>query len=74
VGTRASVRSPWGTSTHLIQPFKNAVLSRNLDQNMPKNAYFLKKAVKLPLRQGAPLPNPRWRPSIVTFANFCSFC
>jgi len=27
----------------VIQRFKNAVLSRNLDQNMLKNAYFWKK-------------------------------
>jgi len=37
--------APWGAglrgaSTHFIQPFKNAVLSRNLDCNMCKNAYF----------------------------------
>jgi len=43
VGTRASGRSPWSASTLFIQPFKNAVLSRNLDQNMLKNAYFWKK-------------------------------
>jgi len=29
-----------GASTHLIQPLKNVVLSINLDQNTPKNAYF----------------------------------
>jgi len=32
-------------STHLIQLFKIAVLSRKLDKNMPKNAYFLEKTL-----------------------------
>jgi len=40
-----------GVSTHFIQRFKNAFLSRNLDQNMLKNAYFLKKAEKSPQYQ-----------------------
>jgi len=44
--------APQGASTHLIQPFKNAVLSRNLNQIMSKNAYFWKKAVKSPKRRG----------------------
>jgi len=35
-----------GASTHLIQPFESEVLSRNLDQNMPKNAYFFEKKLK----------------------------
>jgi len=26
---------PWSTSTHFIRQFKNAFLSRNLNQNMP---------------------------------------
>jgi len=30
----------WGRINILFQPFKNAVLSRNLDQNVPKNANF----------------------------------
>jgi len=64
-GTRASGSSPWKhISTYLIQPFKNAVLSKNLDQNMPKNAYFGKKAATLPRRQGLgphpPLTSGRW--------------
>jgi len=29
-------------STHYIQPF-NAFLNKNLDQNIPKNEYFLLK-------------------------------
>jgi len=38
---------------HFIQPFKNAFLSRNTEQNMHKNAYFLeKKAVKVAQRWG----------------------
>jgi len=57
---------------HTLQSFKNMLLSRNLDQNMHKNALFLEKSEKSPqcwglrlqtpvgLRQlGAPLPNPR---------------
>jgi len=59
---------PRGASTFLIQPIKNAVLSRNLDQNMPKNAYFWKNScVKSPQRQGI---HP-WSP--ITFAYCCSF-
>jgi len=42
--TRVGVQSIFGgASTYLLSPFKNAVLSRNLDQNMPKNAYFWEK-------------------------------
>jgi len=48
-----------GASKHLIQPFKNAVLSRNLDQNIPKNAIFEKKnAVKSPQHRGLRLQTP----------------
>jgi len=32
-----------GASTHFIQVFKKCVFSRNLGQNMLKNAFFLKK-------------------------------
>jgi len=32
-----------GASTHFIQTLKNKFFSRNLGQNMPKNAYFLEK-------------------------------
>jgi len=39
-------------TSDLIQPFINTVLSRNLYQTMPKNAYFWKKAVKLSQRWG----------------------
>jgi len=36
-----------GASTHFIQTFKNAFFSRNLGQNMLKNAYLLKKSCKI---------------------------
>jgi len=51
-----------GASTQLIQPFKNVDLSRNLDQNMPKNAYFLKKNCKIAAASGArpPLTSGDW--------------
>jgi len=52
---------PRGTSTHFIQPFKNAVLSRNLEQNMLKNAHFWKKSVKSSQLRG--FSNPRWPPA-----------
>jgi len=45
-----------GLSTHLIQLFKNAVLSRNLDQTMPKNAKFLEKSCKITAASEAPKP------------------
>jgi len=32
-----------GASTHFFQPFKSSFLSKTLDQNMPKNAYFYGK-------------------------------
>jgi len=40
VGTRAPGRRPWVGSTYFIQPFINAFLSRNLDQNTLKLVYF----------------------------------
>jgi len=36
---RASGRRSWVSSPPLIQPLKNALLSRNLNQDMSKNAY-----------------------------------
>jgi len=49
----------------LFKHLKHEFFSRNLGQNMPKNAYFLKKkSVKLPQRPGAPPPNPRWSPAL----------
>jgi len=62
-----------GASIHLIHPLKNAVLSRNLDQNM---SVFKKKAVKSPQRRG---PRPRTplasvgNPRVVTFAYYNGF-
>jgi len=35
-----------GASTCLIQQFKNAILSRNLNQKKPKNAFFEKKSLE----------------------------
>jgi len=40
----------------------NAYLSRNLDQNMPNNSYFLKKSCKFSAASGASPPNLRWPP------------
>jgi len=34
---------PLGCISTLLQSFKNAFLSKNLDENMLKNAYFLEK-------------------------------
>jgi len=46
-----------GTSTHFIQPFKNAVLSRNLNQKYAYKMHtFLKK---LQNRRSIPPPDPR---------------
>jgi len=36
-----------GASTHFVQPFKNAFLSRNVDQNMLNNEHFLEKSYKI---------------------------
>jgi len=44
----------------LFRHLKNEFFSRNLGQNMPKNEYFEKKAVKSPQRPEALPPNPRW--------------
>jgi len=38
-------------------------LSRNLDQSMLKNAYFLGKTVKIVSASEAPPPNPRLPPA-----------
>jgi len=45
VGTRAPGRKPWGRINTLFQSFKNMLLNRNLDQNMPKTLYFWKKVM-----------------------------
>jgi len=41
-------------STHFIQTFKKHVFSRNLGQNMLKNAYLLKKSCKIATALGDP--------------------
>jgi len=38
--TRPGAVGLGNASTHFIQLFKNALLNRNLDKSMPKNAYF----------------------------------
>jgi len=75
VGVCASGHMPWRRINTLYSGiYKNEFFSRNLGQDMPKNAYFLeKKAVKLPQwseggrpgglrRLGIPPPDP----SVVT--------
>jgi len=42
-GTRPGAQALEGYQ-RTFQPFKNVFLSRNLDQNVPKNAYFLEKS------------------------------
>jgi len=54
-----------GASTHFIQTLKKKRFSRNLGQNILKNAYFLEKAVKSPKRQEirpqkSPLASSGW--------------
>jgi len=56
------------TSTHLIQPFKNAALSRNLDQIMPINAYFWKK----PLAAGGLASTLLLSPTVIAFVEHVS--
>jgi len=43
VEARTPGRRRWGRINTLYSAIEKRVLSRNLDQNMPKNAYFLKK-------------------------------
>jgi len=38
--------SPWGCISTLFSVIKKRVLSRNFDQSMLKNAYFLEKSTK----------------------------
>jgi len=66
VGPRDAVLG--GTATHLIQPFKNAILSRYLDQNMPKNAYFWKKSCKIAAASGARPQTPSFLSSLTAVA------
>jgi len=57
VGARTLERRSRRHITTLIQPFKNSFLSKNLEQNMPKNAYSLKKSCNIAAAD--PLPDPR---------------
>jgi len=41
VGARAPGAQALGAHQHTFSAFKNMYLSRNLDQNEPKTAYFL---------------------------------
>jgi len=41
MGPRALGRRPWGRNSTLFTDILNVFLSRNLDQSMLKNAYFL---------------------------------
>jgi len=61
-GGQVVVRAPGQTNPH-FQPFKSEFLSRNLDKNLLKNAYFLEKVVKSATTSGDPPPNPRWPPA-----------
>jgi len=61
----ARIRTTGGTSTHFIQPFKNAFSNRNLGQNMSKMRKFWKKAVEssqCPTSIGF-VPRPRVTPA-----------
>jgi len=42
-----------GAHQHTLQSFKSTILSRNLDQNMLKNAFFMEKAEKIAAALGA---------------------
>jgi len=43
MGAHALRRMPWGRNSTLFAVILNVFLSRNLDQSMLKNAYFLEK-------------------------------
>jgi len=42
----------------LLRHLKNVFFSRNLGQNMPKNAYFLEKGCKIAAATGDSAPEP----------------
>jgi len=46
MGAYSSERRPWGRINALCSHSKSTILSRNLDQNMLKNALFLRKKLK----------------------------
>jgi len=58
VGARALGRRPWGCNSTLFAAFLNVFLSRNLDQSMLKNAYFLGKNCKNRLSVEGSAPEP----------------
>jgi len=63
-GTRLGEKALEAHQHTLFRYLKNAFFSRNVGQNMLKNAYFFgKKAVKSPQRQEDPLQNIRWPPA-----------
>jgi len=62
----------FGSHQHTLQSFKNTFLSRNLDQNMHKNAYIFwkkKKTGKISAALGAP-PTHRVVPPITCYISF----
>jgi len=52
MGARALGCKPWGRNSTLFAVIFNVFLSRNLDQNMLKNAYFFGKNCKNHLSVG----------------------
>jgi len=58
VGARALGRKPWGRISTHFAVIQKRVLSRNLDQSMLKNAYFLEKVCKNRLSVGGSAPEP----------------
>jgi len=56
------------TGSYKKSVFKIMFLSRNLDQNMPKNAYSFEKSFKIAAASGAPSLNPRWPPATEGFS------
>jgi len=63
MGTSGGIHS-WVVHQHILQSFKNVLLSKTLDQNMPDNALFFEKL----FTQQLPL-SPVVRDSLVF--NYC---
>jgi len=63
-GTRLREKALEEHQHTLFRHLKNVFFSRNLGQNMLKNAYFFEKGVKLPQRHGSapktPLASSGW--------------
>jgi len=54
----------WARRINTLCSNLKTFLSKNLDQNMHKNAlFFEKKTGKIAAALGAPPPNPRWPPA-----------